>query len=283
MALQQPLSLANDIPMGAAPGTPRWYAELFSPPGPRAVLVALHAFDAQLETALMSANHDVAHTRIQWWRGEVDRLSAGRPQHPISERLLPLRELPGIDPGLLHERLTAADLDLARMTYVNRQELEAYCFRAQGALQTLMAASRAGQRPLSERERRFARLLGSAVKQSDILRTMSAELRRGRLYAPLDELHSAGIDADTFIDLDTEAQRLFLQAWRERLLHNLAALPEALTREERATQRAGLVLAALHQQRLQWMGRHPPSHWEMMTVPPLRHLWTAWRTAVRNR
>ena len=283
MTFERPRGLSDDVPIGSEPGSTHWYGELFSPPRARPLIAALHAFDTQLEAALISANHEVAHTRIQWWRGEVDRLLAGRPQHPISGRLLSLRELPEVDLGLLHERLAAADLDLARMTYANRQELEAYCFRARGALQTLIAASLAGSRPLSEREREFARRLGSALRQSEILRTLPTQLLRGHLYAPLDELQSAGIDADRLTPVDTGPHSSFLQAWRERLLHNLGALADVLNPQERAAQRAGLVLAALHRQQLQWMGRQPPSQWQSVGVPPLRSLWMAWRTAVRNR
>ncbi len=69
---------------------------------------------------------------MQWWRAEVDRLAAGRPQHPITVALLGLRDCASHDPLLLHEALTAADLDLARMTYCSWTGTRGLCVPLRG-------------------------------------------------------------------------------------------------------------------------------------------------------
>ncbi len=158
-----------------------------------------------------------------------------------------------VDLTLLHETLVGADLDLARLTYRNWQELEAYCYRSAGALQTLIAATLAGDATLSEPEREFARRLGSAMRQAEILRDLRRDMPHGRLYAPLEALEAAGIDPAAC------ARRL---RRRRHLMHcpatgargSAQSWPRCLAccsnAEQRRTQRHGLVLAALHERLL---------------------------------
>jgi len=255
-----------------APGSLRYFAVLFAAPAARAVLEALYSFEQELRRVSAGVSHEAAHARLGWWRGEVDRLAAGRPEHPIAVALLPLRACRDGDPTLLHEMLAAADLDLARMTYRTWPELEAYCFRAAGALQTLLAATLAGDRPLAPSEREFARRLGSAVRQVEMLRDLHVDLSAGRLYAPLQPLDAAGVGpADLKEPASSPAAERFLKDWAARLRGELAALPELLADSaERARQRHGLVLGALHGRVL-----------ARTELGPLNRLWTAWRTALR--
>jgi phytoene synthase len=255
-----------------AAGSLRYFAVLFAAPAARAVLEALYSFEGELRRVSAGASHEAAHARLGWWRGEVDRLAAGRPEHPIAIALLPLRSYRDADPTLLHEMLVAADLDLARMTYRTWPELEAYCFRAAGALHTLLAATLAGDRALTTTEREFARRLGSAVRQVEMLRDLHVDLAEGRFYAPLEPLNIAGVTpSDLKEDAASPAAERFLAAWSARLAGELAGLPELLPdAAERARQRHGLVLGALHRRLL---ARGEPG--------PLNRLWIAWRTALR--
>lgn len=255
-----------------APGSLRYFAMLFAAPDARAVLEALYAFEGEIRRVVGGASHEAAHARLGWWRGEVDRLAAGRPEHPIAVAMLPLRSYRDGDPTLLHEVLAAADLDLARITYRTWPELEAYCFRAAGALQTLLAATLAGDRALTPSEREFARRLGSAVRQVEMLRDLRLDIAAGRVYAPLEPLAATGAGPSELAEpAATPAAEQFLAGWSTRLRAELALLPTVLAdAAERARQRHGLVLGALHGRLL---GR--------TELGPLDRLWTAWRTALR--
>ena len=269
---------------GAPPGSLRYFAVLFAPPDTRPVLEALYDFEAEVRATVDTNSHEAAHARVQWWRGEIDRLVAGRATHPIAIALQPVRERRDVDLGLLHESLVAADLDLARMTYHNWQELEAYCMRAAGALQTVAAAVLAGDRPVSEDERRFARALGSAQRQAEMIRDVRHDLRRGRLYLPLDLVESAGI-TPTALQQPAPPAGLdaLLAEWRVRVAGTLAELPGSLAdRTHRAAQRHGLVLGALHARLLEESGRRAGSDDVRVEIGPFARLWTAWRTAVRH-
>lgn len=268
---------------GVPPGSLRYFAVLFGSAAARPQLEALYAFEAELRRIVDGASHEAAHARLQWWRGEVDRLVAGRPSHPISSALAAVADAASADLTLLHECLSGADLDLARQAYADRRQLEAYLFRSAGALQTLAAAALAGPRALSASEREFARRLGSAVRQAEMLRDLPVDAERGRIYAPRDELAGAGLDPAAPA-IEDERARAVLTGWRDRVRAELEVLPAMLEDAAlRSAQRHGLVLAALHARMLGQLNPITPHDARPGAGPgPLTRLWTAWRTAVRH-
>ena len=269
---------------GLPPGSPRHLAVLFTAPEARASLGALYAFEAELRRITASDSHEAAHARLQWWRGELERLFEGRPSHPIAAALQPLKNLAGADLTLLRELLVAADLDLARFTYSSWKELDAYCFRSSGALQLLVAIVVAEGRSLTEQEHRFARQLGAGVRQAEILRDLITDFARGRLYAPLDELATAGIDAVALARSPTDgAAAQFLADWRGRVRAALQSLPSLLDAPAlRRAQRHGLVLASMHVRLIERLDGPESPNSRRFDLEPLGRLWTAWRTAVRH-
>jgi phytoene synthase len=269
---------------GLAPGSPRHLAVLFAEPAARPLLGALYAFEAEIRRVVASTSHEAAHARLQWWRGELDRLIAGRPTHPIATGLGSLQGRDDLDLGLLHELLASADLDLARFTYHQWRELEAYAFRSAGALQVLIAGVLADRRTLSEPEREFARQLGIGIRQAEILRDLPIDVARGRLYAPLDALAAADVDPGSLGRRGTDAASArFLADWRDRVRRELQSLPSLLgTSKLRSTHRHGLVLAALHARLIDRLERTDSGAAGRLDLEPFARLWTAWRTALRH-
>ena len=269
---------------GVPPGSLRHLAVLFSGAPGRAVVEAVYAYEAELRRIVAATSHEAAHARLQWWHGELDRLAAGHPSHPLARALVPLHADANADPALLREMLVAADLDLARLTYVTWQELEAYLFRSCGAPQVLIASILAAGDGLSPAERDFARRLGAAVRQTEMIFDLGRDLERGRLYAPLQDLEAAGVDPQTFSQRTfSDAARAFVDEWHDRVRRELATLPVLLTEPaQRNRQRHGLVLAALHARWLERLPRAQNAPGSRTELPPLSRLWTAWRTALRH-
>jgi phytoene synthase len=134
----------SQVNRAAPAGSMRYFSLLYTPEDKRDRVCALYVIDAEIRESAQSANHDVAHTRLTWWRGEIERLVNGNPQHPATRVL---NETPATDRASfskLHEAVVAADMDLARMTYTNMQELRAYCSRSGGAITELIATQLAG-------------------------------------------------------------------------------------------------------------------------------------------
>jgi phytoene synthase len=269
---------------GTPPGSMRYYAVLFAAPSARPVLHALYALEAELRDAAASASHDIAHTRIQWWREELGTLGEGRPRHPITITLAPvLAQRPG-DVALLGELALGAALDLARHTYGDWSELEAYCSHSAGVLQEVIAGVLAAVSGADDAERRFARRLGSTVRQTEMLRDFAHDLRRGLLYLPTSALVERRIDPrGVQSHPDDPALTPLLVAWQSRLAAELDALPDELDARQRRRQGHGLVLAALHRRLLSRIGSPGAATVERVDLPPIARLWTAWRTAVASQ
>jgi len=177
-----------------APGSRRHLAVLSPDRRPREALgPRCNAYEAELQRVVAASPTRRRIARLQWWRGELDRLAAGRPRTRSPARCT-ARAGTGArgEPAARSARRRRPRPRPLHLPDWN--ELEAYCCRAGGALQTLIAATLSGVRPLSGKEREFARRLGSALRQAEMLQRLPLDAGRGHLYAPLDVLHDLGID-----------------------------------------------------------------------------------------
>ena len=272
----------DPLQRGTPPGSLRYFAVLYAPEPARPLLGALYAFEAEIRDTVRATSHDVSHTRLQWWRGEVDRLLAGRPEHPVTRGLLPLREAGG-DVSLLHEVLVAADIDMARVALNDADEVAALAFRSGGSLQSLAATASSRPRAVTTAELDFARRLGAAIAGVESLRDLHTEVAAGRVRLPLDQLEQAGVDPARLLDEPAPTGLAgVLQREKQRLQRQLTALESLLNRDERTAQRQGLVLAALHSRLLDRIDTTRGAARTHAEVRPWSKLWTAWRTAVRH-
>jgi 15-cis-phytoene synthase len=262
----------------APPGSMRYFSLLYAPDDRRERLLALYVIDAEIRESAQSANHDVAHTRLQWWRGEIDRLANGSPQHPAT-RLLNDSAVERASFAKLHEALAAADMDLARMTYSNMRELRAYSSRSGGAIQELMAAQLVAPLPLDEAVRATANRIGIGVRQSEMLRDLRQDAYGGRVYLPQDRLTGHNVTLEDLRGREVAkplkaALREFKDAVQEELQSALASAPPPL--------RPLAVLAALHRRLLDRIAAQDYNVAESrIELGPIEKPWVAWRTARR--
>jgi 15-cis-phytoene synthase len=260
----------------APPGSMRYFALLYAPQERREQLLALYVIDAEIRESAQSANHDVAHTRLQWWRGEIDRLVNGSPQHPAM-RLLNDSVGERTSFAKLHETIVAADMDLARMTYSNMGELRAYSSRSGGAIQELAAAQLVAPLPLDEAVRAIANRIGTGVRQSEMLRDLRQDAYGGRVYLPQERLTRHNVTLEDMRGREVAPQlkaalREFKDAVSEELRSALASAPAPL--------RPLAVLGALHRRLLD---RIAAQDFNVATsridLGPIEKPWVAWRTA----
>lgn len=263
----------------AAPaGSMRYFSLLYTPEDQRDRVCALYVIDAEIRESAQSANHDVAHTRLTWWRAEVERLVNGNPQHPATRVLNETSAIDRTSFSKLHEALAAADMDLARMTYSNMRELRAYCSRSGGAIAELVAAQLAG--PLDETTRATANRIGIGVRESEILRDLRQDAYGGRVYLPQDRLTSHTVTLEDLRGREVAprlktALREYREAVQDDLQSALAAMPAQL--------RPLGVLAALHRRLLDRIAAHD---YDVATsrieLGPIEKPWVAWRAARRH-
>lgn len=269
------------INRAAPPGSMRYFAALYAPAEARNFVHAMYAIEAEVRDSADSANHDVAHTRLRWWREEADRLHHGRPQHPASQALLHAPAKP--DWALLQQLLFAAEVELSRMTFDTERELNAYLERRGGALQQLIAAL-SGATDLSPEYTTRVRRLGAIARHTEVLRGLRNEARSGRIYLPLRALAAANIaDAELSADEASPALRKLIAAEADRSLAEYRRLNAEFDREQRARLRPILVFAALHARLLERLAAGDYSTQPPLELGGFERTWLAWRTAVRAR
>ena len=261
----------------APPGSMRYFSLLYAPEDRRDRVCALYVIDAEIRESAQSANHDVAHTRLQWWRAEIDRLVNGNPQHPATRILNDAAGTDRASFAKLHETLVAADMDLARMTYSNMRELRAYCSRSGGAIQELMAAQLLAPLPLDEATRATANRIGVGVRQSEILRDLRQDAYAGRVYLPQDQLTGHKVTLEDLREREVVPRlKAALREYRDAVAEELQAALTAVS----APLRPLAVLAALHRILLQ---RIAARDFDIATarveLGPIEKPWVAWRTA----
>jgi len=261
-------------------GSSFYYSFLFLPPERRRAITALYAFCREVDDAVDEpSDPSAARATLAWWRGEVDRLFAGNPQHPVTRALDPAIEPFGITKVQLNEIMDGMEMDLNQSRYMNFAGLQLYCHRVAGVVGALAAGIFGYRNP---RTREYAEKLGLAFQLTNIIRDVGEDARKNRIYLPLDELKEYGVTAADILNANhTESfvRLMRFQAGRARRCYDeaLALLPA----EDRRAQRPGLMMAAIYRALLDEIAGDDYRVLQQRTaLTPIRKLWIAWRTWV---
>jgi 15-cis-phytoene synthase len=261
----------------------RFFSLLYTPQEKRDEVTALYVIEAELRESAQSANHDVAHTRLQWWRQEIDRLVNNNAQHPAT-RVLANSSREHRHFSKLHELIVAADMDLARMTYLNEQEMRAYCSRSGGSIAELIAIQLAAPDALDDAQRATANKLGALVRAAEIVRDVRQDAYEGRLYLPLDVLEKHSVKHEELRAKDlTPNARAALAEIATKLNEDIERACSSIPASSRAYLRPLYVLAGLHAGLLQQIARiNYDVGSARIELGPIRKPWLAWRAARRT-
>ena len=264
----------------AQSGSSFYYSFLFLPAERRRAITALYAFCREVDDAVDEpADATVAGAKLAWWRGEVERLYAGNPQHPVTCALQPALASFGIDKARLAEIMDGMQMDLEQSRYLDFAGLQLYCHRVAGVVGILAAGIFGYRNPATLQ---YAEKLGLAFQLTNIVRDVGEDARNGRIYIPMDELQRFDVTAaDVLQARQTEnfARLIRFQAERTRRCYDeaLALLPP----EDRGAQRPGLVMAAIYRALLREIESDGYRVLAGRTaLTPIRKLWIAWKTWV---
>ncbi len=262
----------------AASGSSFYYSFLFLPPEQRRAITALYAFCREVDDAVdEAADPGVARARLAWWRGEVQAAFAGSAQHPVARALAPVVRAYRVAESDLAQIIDGMEMDLDYNRYPDFATLEVYCHRVAGVVGMLSAAIFGYTQPATLK---YARTLGLALQLTNIIRDVGEDVRRNRIYLPLDELARYGLSSADILERreDERFERLMgFQIARARDYHDraLALLPQA----DRRAQRAGLVMAAIYRALLEEIASlRGRTLNQSVALTPMRKLWVAWRT-----
>lgn len=229
----------------AASGSSFYYSFLFLPPPRRRAITAMYAFCREVDDVVDEATDaGVAQTKLDWWRGEVERLFSGAPSHPVTQALAPHTQPFGITRERMQQVIDGMQMDLRQNRYLDFANLKTYCHLVAGVVGELSAGI-FGNR--DEPTMSYARQLGLALQLVNIIRDVGEDARRGRVYLPLDDLQAAGVKVADVVAghySDGFASVMRVQAARARSAYRaaLASLPAA----EQPAQRPGLIMGAIY-------------------------------------
>lgn len=266
----------------ARSGSSFYYSFLFLPPERRRAITALYAYCREVDDVVdESSDLTVAARKLDWWTGEVERLSAGQPEHPVSRALMPHLQAYDITRGRLLEVLAGMRMDLQQNRYADQEALALYCRRVAGVVGEMASSIFGRTHPDTLK---YADRLGLAFQLTNIIRDVGEDARKGRIYLPQDLLQRHRVSVAELLagqrspgfsavmrDMAEQARRAYRDAY--------AMLPEA----DRRAQRPGLIMASIYSTLLDEIERDDFQVLDRRTsLTPIRKLWLAWRTWVRG-
>ena len=264
----------------AQSGSSFYYSFLFLPVERRRAITALYAFCREVDDIADDVTDvGIARTKLSWWRTEVANLFEGHPQHPVTRALEPFAKRYGLDAARMNEIIDGMEMDLAYHRYPDFDSLERYCHSVAGVVGQL-SASIFGYANAATLE--YAEALGIAFQLTNIIRDVGEDARRDRVYLPADELAKFGLAAEDIVARrGGESFRRFMQFQAERAQSYYDLAFGRLPREDRPSQRAGLIMAAIYRTLLEEIRRDGFQVLEQrVALTPVRKLWIAWKTWV---
>ena len=229
----------------AKSGSSFYYSFLFLPPGKRRAITALYAFCREVDDVVDECSDiNVARATLNWWRGEVAEIYAGRPQHPVALALAPVVKRFNLAQEHLLEIIDGMEMDIDRPRYPDFKSLQLYCYRVASVV-GLLSAEIFGYS--DRRTLKYAHDLGIAFQLTNIIRDVGEDARRNRIYLPMDEMRQFGVTAADILEArETENFHRLMAFQVERAQRYYRQAFDHLPAADRKAQRTGLIMAAIY-------------------------------------
>ena len=168
-----------------------YYSFLVLPAAQRDAIVtvwdACRAIDDAVDEA---ANRTDAETRLRFWRGEIARVfDGGAPESSQGLALQPIAASFALPRRAFEDLVDGVQMDLEHTRYATFADLREYCWRVASTV-GFICLNIFGCRHPGGRD--YAMNLGLALQLTNIVRDVAADLGRGRIYLPQDEIERAG-------------------------------------------------------------------------------------------
>ncbi len=180
-----------------------YYSFLVLPAGKRHAIVAVWDFCRAVDDAVDEAGDPGrALIEVARWRGELAAVfDGGALQTSQGRALAPLVKQFNLPRASFEALVEGVEMDIGSRRYETFADLYEYCIRVASAVGLICLEIFGYSDP---RSRQYAVDLGVALQLTNILRDVSEDLRRGRVYIPQEDLRRHGCSED---DLAQESVR----------------------------------------------------------------------------
>jgi len=240
----------------ASRDTSFYYSFLVLPPRKRQAILAVWDFCRVVDDAVDEIPGDDwksglaldararAVESLAVWRDELERIYGGIPLTPqgkalqpwVSEFNLPKREFKTL--------LDGVEMDLSFAKYPDFEALSTYCHKVASSV-GLICLEIFGYRDAGSRD--YAMNLGIAMQLTNIIRDVASDLKRGRIYLPMDDLawfHVTEHDLRAGVVTPNVRSLMRYQCRRARYYYRLAS--ERLPRVDRRNLVAAEIMGEIY-------------------------------------
>lgn len=248
----------------------------------RRAITALYAFCREVDDVVDECSDaDVARTTLNWWRNEVAAIYSGKPQHPVTQALVPIVRQFNMAQEHFLEIIDGMEMDLNQARYEDFKSLQLYCYRVASVVGLLSV----GIFGYTDRQTlKYAHDLGIAFQLTNIIRDVGEDARRNRIYLPMDELKQFGVTAADILNArETENFQKLMAFQIERAQRFYQQAHDHLPAVDRKAQRTGLIMAAIYRAVLDEVvasGCHVLK--ERVSLTSRYKLWLAFKAWIKN-
>jgi phytoene synthase len=170
------------------------------PPEKRRAVYAAYAAcripDDIVDEDLSGKGREVIRRRLDEWADEIERTYRGSPATPETRALAEVLQQYAIPKRALLGLVDGCRMDLERGRYASFSELERYCELVAVTVSEISLAIFGARVPEASVRGRH---LAMALQLTNICRDVGEDLRRNRIYLPLDELARFGVSEEDLL------------------------------------------------------------------------------------
>jgi phytoene synthase len=234
-----------------------YYSFLVLPVAKRRAIVAVWDFcravddavdevapESQRGSMLSEEARALAAKSLAGWRAELHEIYGGTPTTPQGRALQPFVHRFNLPQLQFEALIDGVEMDLSYHRYPNFEILLQYCHRVASSV-GLICVEIFGYRHQAARD--YAVNLGVALQLTNIIRDVAVDLKKGRVYLPLDDMHWFQVtEAELRAGVVTPRIRQLLryQCRRARDYYRLAA--EHLPPKDRGSLVAAEIMGAIY-------------------------------------
>lgn len=238
-----------------------YYSFLALPPEKRSAIVAVWDFCRAVDDAVDEARGaseaeacaEGGRQVVSWRRELAACFDAGTPCTPQGLALARFIRPFDLPRDAFEAVIDGVAMDLDRRRYASFDDLREYCLRVASAVGLICI------RIFSHRDagaRQYAIDLGIALQLTNIIRDVATDLRRGRIYLPLDEIETHGCTEDDLRAGVVHERLRALLAFQAARAHGYYRRAEAaLPRLDRRHLVAARIMAAIYEATLRRIER----------------------------